>query len=142
MTLVTRFPDCRFRSARTATWGVTLEDGVVPMTNKPSYGQVRPDSGTREERYARTAQHQDRENRQTLHSSALSWSIPLRHLQLPRPRVGAFVFSALEGDHGTVLVGHMTILVGTASWTDKSLIESGKFYPPSAKDAETRLKYY
>src|SRR3954454_4731456 len=36
----------------------------------------------------------------------------------------------------------MTILVGTASWTDKSLIESGKFYPPSAKDAETRLKYY
>ena len=36
----------------------------------------------------------------------------------------------------------MTILVGTASWTDKSLIESGKFYPSSAKDAETRLKYY
>ena len=36
----------------------------------------------------------------------------------------------------------MTILVGTASWTDKSLIESGKFYPPSAKDAATRLKYY
>src|SRR5215212_2791097 len=112
------------------------------MTNKPSYGQVRPDSGTPEERYAQTAQHQDRENRQTLHSSALSWSIPLRHLQLPRPRVGAFVFSALEGDHGTVLVGHMTILVGTASRTDKSLIESGKFYPPSAKDAETRLRYY
>src|SRR5438045_5669758 len=36
----------------------------------------------------------------------------------------------------------MTILVGTASWTDKSLIESGKFYPPTAKDAETRLRYY
>jgi uncharacterized protein YecE (DUF72 family) len=36
----------------------------------------------------------------------------------------------------------MTILVGTASWTDKSLIESGKFYPPSAKDPEARLKYY
>ena len=36
----------------------------------------------------------------------------------------------------------MTILVGTASWTDKSLVESGKFYPPSANDAETRLKYY
>ena len=30
----------------------------------------------------------------------------------------------------------MTILVGTASWTDKSLIDSGKFYP---KD---RLLYY
>src|SRR5437764_11894177 len=24
------------------------------------------------------------------------------------------------------------ILVGTSSWTDKTLIESGKFYPPSA----------
>ena len=36
----------------------------------------------------------------------------------------------------------MTILVGTASWTDKSLIDSGKFYPPSAKDADTRLRYY
>lgn len=36
----------------------------------------------------------------------------------------------------------MTILVGTASWTDKSLIDSGKFYPADAKDAETRLRYY
>jgi uncharacterized protein YecE (DUF72 family) len=34
------------------------------------------------------------------------------------------------------------ILVGTASWTDKTLIESGRFYPPEAKDAETRLRYY
>ncbi len=36
----------------------------------------------------------------------------------------------------------MPILVGTASWTDKSLIDSRKFYPPGAKDAETRLRYY
>ncbi len=36
----------------------------------------------------------------------------------------------------------MTVLVGTASWTDKSLIDSGKFYPPAAKDPEARLKYY
>src|SRR5215813_12195918 len=36
----------------------------------------------------------------------------------------------------------MTILVGTASWTDKSLIDSGKFYPPTARDAESRLRYY
>jgi uncharacterized protein YecE (DUF72 family) len=34
------------------------------------------------------------------------------------------------------------ILVGTASWTDKSLIDSGLFYPPTAKTAESRLKYY
>ncbi|CAN7638023.1 DUF72 domain-containing protein [Acidovorax sp. LjRoot129] len=36
----------------------------------------------------------------------------------------------------------MNILVGTASWTDKSLIASGKFYPPKAKTAEARLRYY
>ena len=33
------------------------------------------------------------------------------------------------------------ILVGTASWTDKTLIESG-WYPPDAKTAEKRLQYY
>jgi uncharacterized protein YecE (DUF72 family) len=34
------------------------------------------------------------------------------------------------------------ILVGTASWTDKSLIESGRFYPPDATSAESRLQHY
>jgi uncharacterized protein YecE (DUF72 family) len=34
------------------------------------------------------------------------------------------------------------ILVGTASWTDKTLIESGRFYPREAKSAEARLRYY
>lgn len=34
------------------------------------------------------------------------------------------------------------ILVGTASWTDKTLIESGRFYPRSATTAEARLRYY
>ncbi|MPZ91891.1 MAG: DUF72 domain-containing protein [Actinobacteria bacterium] len=33
------------------------------------------------------------------------------------------------------------ILVGTASWTDKTLIESG-WYPAGAKTAEKRLQYY
>ena len=36
----------------------------------------------------------------------------------------------------------MTILIGTASWTDKSLIGSGKFYPSGATSAEDRLRYY
>ena len=36
----------------------------------------------------------------------------------------------------------MNILVGTSSWTDKTLIESGRFYPPSATTPEDRLKYY
>ena len=34
------------------------------------------------------------------------------------------------------------ILVGTSSWTDKTLIESGKFYPATAKTPEDRLRYY
>jgi uncharacterized protein YecE (DUF72 family) len=33
------------------------------------------------------------------------------------------------------------ILVGTASWTDKTLLESG-WYPPEAGSAEERLRYY
>lgn len=34
------------------------------------------------------------------------------------------------------------ILVGTASWTDKSLIACGRFYPPTCRTAEERLRFY
>lgn len=34
------------------------------------------------------------------------------------------------------------ILVGTAGWTDPTLIKSGRFYPPEAKTAEQRLRFY
>jgi uncharacterized protein YecE (DUF72 family) len=34
------------------------------------------------------------------------------------------------------------ILIGTASWTDKTLIECGRFYPNEARSAEARLRYY
>lgn len=34
------------------------------------------------------------------------------------------------------------ILVGSASWTDKTLIECGRFYPKEARTAEARLRYY
>jgi uncharacterized protein YecE (DUF72 family) len=34
------------------------------------------------------------------------------------------------------------ILVGTASWTDKSLIGSGRFYPTKCTTPEDRLRYY
>jgi uncharacterized protein YecE (DUF72 family) len=34
------------------------------------------------------------------------------------------------------------ISIGTASWTDKTLIESGAFYPKQASDAEARLRFY
>jgi uncharacterized protein YecE (DUF72 family) len=35
-----------------------------------------------------------------------------------------------------------SILVGTASWTDKTLMACGRFYPPSCKTAEQRLRFY
>jgi uncharacterized protein YecE (DUF72 family) len=34
------------------------------------------------------------------------------------------------------------ILIGTCSWTDPTLIQSGRFYPSWAKSAESRLQYY
>ncbi len=34
------------------------------------------------------------------------------------------------------------ILIGLSSWADKSLIACGKFYPPDANDAASRLQYY
>ncbi len=34
------------------------------------------------------------------------------------------------------------IRVGTASWTEKTLLESGAFYPPAVKTAEQRLRFY
>ena len=34
------------------------------------------------------------------------------------------------------------VRVGTSSWTDPTLIESGRFYPASAKNAEARLRFY
>ncbi|HZP90376.1 MAG TPA: DUF72 domain-containing protein [Actinomycetota bacterium] len=34
------------------------------------------------------------------------------------------------------------ILVGTSSWTDPTLVKEGTFYPPTARSAEDRLRYY
>jgi uncharacterized protein YecE (DUF72 family) len=34
------------------------------------------------------------------------------------------------------------VLIGTCSWTDPTLVLSGRFYPASAKTAETRLQFY
>jgi uncharacterized protein YecE (DUF72 family) len=34
------------------------------------------------------------------------------------------------------------ILVGSCSWTDPTLISSGRFYPPGVSSAEGRLRYY
>jgi uncharacterized protein YecE (DUF72 family) len=34
------------------------------------------------------------------------------------------------------------VRVGTASWTDKSLVDSGEFYPSGVRTPEERLRYY
>jgi uncharacterized protein YecE (DUF72 family) len=34
------------------------------------------------------------------------------------------------------------VLVGTSSWTDPTLVREGTFYPPGARTAEARLRYY
>lgn len=34
------------------------------------------------------------------------------------------------------------VRIGTASWADRPLLASGAFYPPEAKNAEQRLRYY
>src|ERR1700687_4439548 len=39
-------------------------------------------------------------------------------------------------------VAMSNILIGTASWTDKSLIASGRFYPAKCNSPEERLRYY
>lgn len=36
----------------------------------------------------------------------------------------------------------MNLLIGTASWTDPTLLACGRFYPPEASDAAARLRYY
>lgn len=36
----------------------------------------------------------------------------------------------------------MPIAVGTASWTDPTLIASKRFYPPGCNSAEARLRFY
>ena len=36
----------------------------------------------------------------------------------------------------------MPVLVGTASWSSKTLVDSGRFYPPGVSSAEARLRYY
>jgi uncharacterized protein YecE (DUF72 family) len=34
------------------------------------------------------------------------------------------------------------ILIGTSSWTDPTLVKEGHFYPPEARTAEARLRFY
>src|SRR6266487_4975264 len=35
-----------------------------------------------------------------------------------------------------------SILIGTSSWTDPTLVKDGNFYPSGTKSAEARLRFY
>ena len=39
-------------------------------------------------------------------------------------------------------MGQASVRIGTASWTDPTMVAPGVFYPPDAKNAEDRLHYY
>ena len=59
------------------------------------------------------------------------------------PRCAEASDAGAKRNAGTTVGEFVTkILVGTLSWTDKSLIDSGRFYPASARTAEDRLRYY
>ena len=34
------------------------------------------------------------------------------------------------------------VKIGMASWTDRTLVDSGKYYAPDCKTAEARLRFY
>jgi uncharacterized protein YecE (DUF72 family) len=40
------------------------------------------------------------------------------------------------------MASRLKILVGTASWTDPTLVKSGKFYPKGCSSSEARLRFY
>jgi uncharacterized protein YecE (DUF72 family) len=49
---------------------------------------------------------------------------------------------ASAGEGGPTVDLADPIRVGTASWTDKTLIDCGRFYPPGVTSAEARLRHY
>ncbi|HEY8740613.1 MAG TPA: DUF72 domain-containing protein [Candidatus Dormibacteraeota bacterium] len=50
--------------------------------------------------------------------------------------------AALETTPATIRTGGGEVRVGTASWTDPTMTAAGVFYPPEARNAEDRLRYY
>ena len=53
-------------------------------------------------------------------------------------RGGAEAVAARE----PLTLGTGTVRIGTASWTDPTMVAPGVFYPPDASTAEDRLRYY
>lgn len=47
-----------------------------------------------------------------------------------------------EAARHPIKVEKATVRIGTAGWTDPTMVEPGVFYPPDATNAEDRLRYY
>ena len=60
----------------------------------------------------------------------------------PGPEAARARAEKLSPASDPVPFGAGEIRVGTASWTDPTMTAAGVFYPPEAKSAEDRLRYY
>jgi uncharacterized protein YecE (DUF72 family) len=62
----------------------------------------------------------------------------------PGPEVAGPMAAGLEASaqHPIRIAGGGSVRVGTASWTDPTMTTPGVFYPPEAKSAEDRLRFY
>jgi uncharacterized protein YecE (DUF72 family) len=66
----------------------------------------------------------------------------LSRFELARLQPRTMVILGADSRYSTMGALMTEILVGTASWTDKTLLDCGRFYPADAKTPEARLKYY
>lgn len=48
----------------------------------------------------------------------------------------------IKKGQGMIMASGSTIHIGTCSWAEKSLLESGAFYPAGVSSAEERLRFY
>lgn len=61
----------------------------------------------------------------------------------PGPEAAAELAEAVTGAARHPLqLGAATVRIGTASWTDPTMVRPGVFYPPGTDSAEERLRYY
>jgi uncharacterized protein YecE (DUF72 family) len=65
-------------------------------------------------------------------------------MHVPRANRAGMGRADMQYDGRSDLYGRqaMSIEVGTASWTDATLIKSGRFYPKGCTSAEARLRFY
>ena len=68
---------------------------------------------------------------------------PWRTITIPARRLGGARRGAdAEAARHPIKLDKATVRIGTASWTDPTMVEPGVFYPPDATNAEDRLRYY